>query len=862
MNPIQRREALKRRLGPGVVRNVRALKARQLRMRMASAERLAGIEASHKVLWKGPAKKQGWAAVKARIEQLAETLPEQMENFVETGLRMDDNPLILINMAQHPLSASAMARILAKERTALWPEIDTRMKTRGDYAAAFLVATAMTADNAALDQARARIPDIIGDPFSQIIDSYGQRPADRSRHVEPVLRGLKRNGLRQPKRHRLVIANTLSDPAAFLPLLRGAECVTLIGLKDTFGKAEFAPYRDYPGVGEIMVEHIRTRITRFCQNYIDINVQVRNAAQDIAQMISRIPDLVPEGDMSSIELAIADHLFFRMLRLRATEELLKDPDFDHIVVAFTGVSAASEFVMTLAGVKGLTSDPRVEFMSLDHSISKRLDFHNFLTTILNGPRIRQQAMAWLPKELDIPDQLRRNAAVMASPLPDRAVGRVPKLPSVLVATTANPAYISATAGYAAALQEEFPTGIVVSGGGGEHIHKEIENTGAPANELPFHLLRTQYILEKTAFKRWMSGQLAQYCLRRRLNDTIAHLIASGLEYISKNLIQSQILYGLVLDEWFDRMARERGLPDVIVLTTCRSPSTLQIASTARRYKVPTLSVEAHALNANYSRYAKVSSDYYGVISEQFRTDAENGFGISRDRTRVIGTPRIIMRQIRPAADARAELAADGEVFPLRSGVISFFSQPSEWGHVSNVWRMILLSAQELGATVLLKPHPEETETRREQYMSIARQIGAEKNVHMFTSSPDLLIEASDVVLTGYSTAAVDAAIAGRPVICVTYGDVDYPLAQHELIHAPLVRSQTELCEEIRKRLSDPAANEEAQAAFLAAEPQFVEGPAERLCQFVRDIAREPSLRGPLEVPSHLFLDPPYPTFSV
>ncbi len=875
-SPQQRREAIKRRLGPGLVARISRFRATRELRHLHRVERRQGMEAAHRALWLRLAARRGWSAVQNRILTLAGENPSEIGRLAATGLRLSGDPLALVGMAQHPLSAPALARVLADERAAPLSEIDARMAARADYAAAFLVATAMTGDDAALDHARARVRDVVGEPFLQLVESFGQRPAYPAAAIDPLLRGLRHSGLRDRKRHRLVIAENFQDPEAFLPLLCGADRVTLLGLDDTFGKAVFAGYQDYPDVGEIVVEHIRSRITRFSPQYVEAHGQTRDAAIELAAIIDGVPGLVPPGDLPHVELAIADHLFFQLLRLRAIEELLADPDFDHIVVATGNHVPASGYILTLAGVEGLTRDPRVELMSLARTVAQRTNFAALLPAILTGPRPMATAEAWLPPVSELAAQLWRNARAMSSTLPDHAVpergdpgegdsgdGERAPAGSVLVVATSNTAYDLSTARYAAALSRDFPTAFAICGGTAAAIQRELSNTDIAPGLIPFRLLRREYLVPgTTAFARWMTGQLGLFCARRGPQDKVAHVVACAPGRLVTNIIQSQIMHGQVLEAWFSRMAGAGGLPDAIALSAARAPSVSQFMAAARRHGVPTLLLEAHGLNANYCRYAKVGADYYGVIAERFRADAAQGFAIDAGRIEVLGTPRIIATPGRAHAEARAEIAeALGRDFPLRpGGVVSFFSQPSNWTHVAEVWRLVLAAAQELDLQVMLKPHPEETASRVAQYGAIASQMRAEDRVQLINAGPNLLIEASDVVLTGYSAAALDAAVMGRPVICVTVGDAAYPVDQHEIARAPLVSDLPGLRAALVARLAVPG--DAAYAAFLAAEPQFAEGPDARLRRFMAEILARPVIRPAGDLPAHLFLDPPHPTFTV
>ncbi|MGL4821695.1 MAG: hypothetical protein ACRC2W_01570, partial [Plesiomonas shigelloides] len=565
-----------------------------------------------------------------------------------------------------------------------------------------------------------------------------------------------------------------------------------------------------------------------------------------------------------------DQLFFQVLRLRAVQELLADPEFDHIIIATQKHAPASNYILTLSGIKGLTEDPRVELMSVAHSVVQRSVFSSFLPAIMAGPRPMPIVEPWLPPDTELAPQLWRYANLIGAGLSSHPVSEstdaedVNVRKSVLIATTITNAYNFSTARYAAALSQEFRTGVVVCGGSAATLHSEISDADVSPRSISFNLLPGKYLPKQTLFARWLKGKIGIFCAERGRENSIAHMISCSPDHLVANIIQSQLLHGMVLESWFAKMAQDDGLPDAIVLSAARTPNVSQFSATARRYNVPTLSLEAHGLNANYCRYLKVGTDFYGVIAEKFRRDADWGFSIGPDRTRVVGTPRIVASPGRHQDEARAEIEADLEHdFPTRpGGAISFFSQPSSWTHVSQVWRLILAAANDLDLQILLKPHPEETVSRIGQYDMIARQMSAEDRVQLISAKPSVLIEASDVVLTGYSTAALDAAVMGRPVICVTAGDAAYPLEQHEIARAPLVGDLDGLCHALQSFLTNPEAAREAYLAFRAAEPQFFEGPDDRLRGFVADMIAHPNIRPMNEVPQHFFLEPPHPTFSI
>lgn len=861
MDPSRRRSVLRSRLGAPILRRWRQGRRRAFRLYLRGIERAGGVGAANRAFWNGPASQQNWSAVRIRLNQLAERAPNEITPFVEAGFAKTADPLVLTRLASHPLTRTALTGAMRAEAEQPDPQISERLERSAQYSAAFAAAAAQVLDDAGLDALRDRIAPDHAPRYIQLLDSFGFRPAGGA--GDAVLRHAPHTGLRGQGQKRLVITETLSNPEAFLPLLQNTGQVTLLALNDTYGKARLDAFSDMPGIADVTVEHVRSRITRFSQRYIEIHERTRNDAQSLALVASQgllEPDFLPY-----LELAIADYLFFQALKLEAIREVLADDGFDHVVIALQEHRAGSSFLLLMSAFQDLLADPRCEILSVSESTASRLRFDGCLETLATGPRPPQLPLDWLPPLENAAANLDSRIDAIAGNLPlcESESGR----PGALLATTNNPAYNASTGAYAAALLKDLDLRIAFVGGNATQVHHAMTADGAPA--APIHFLRQSFPKGFEAMTRRLTAQCLDLAASLPQNSVVRHIIRMAPGRLATEVIQSHIIYSRMVQAWFARMDAEDALPRMVFLSPNRPPNVGLFAAVARRHNVPSIALEAHGLNANYSRYINVVTDYYGVISGYFRDHAAEGFGIPAARTRVVGTPRLVVPQGHDLDTARAaarqEIGAEtGHDFADFSGTAVFFCQPSAWFHVAKVWTSILHMAGELNMGVLLKPHPEDSPSRIERYLSLSAGMEAAQRVTLLQGPAARAVEASDIVLTGYSAAALDAALLQVPVVCVTDGPGGYPVDQHEIAGGPLVHSAAELTAAVRAVLEDPGAARTRAAQFLEREPQFVTGPEPLLRAMAQEIleAGEAGLRPENEVPASIFLPGPHPVFPV
>lgn len=869
LSPAARLQALTRAaatLGDLRARITRRLLTGQFR----AVQFMAGTRAANRFFWTSPSNSRIWFNVEARLYGLARQSPEGARDFAALAFARSADPIVLIGLARNPLAREVIAPLLARAALGTDTALQARSERSGDYAAALAGIAGLLLDPAAADALAARITALLpaaSDRFFRILDSFGSRPA--APPGAAMLRAIAQSGFRAPVRHRLIIAETLKDRRAIAQLFGGADRVTVLGLNDTYGRTSFDDYVEGFGPADVTVEHVRSRITRFSQSYIRSHELTRQAACDIVAAL-----FGPTGpgaafamtDLPVLEISLADQMFFQLLKSEAIRLLLAAKDADHVVIACEGQPADGEFYRLLAGITEIRADPRVEIVSVSRSMAVRARFGEVLRTILNDPPPRRALPEWQLPVATLAADLDRRAAILAGRLADCPAGDRPR---VMIGTAHNPAYDRSTADFARILAERHAVTLAFAGSNMTGLVTALDSAGSAASAVRLQPVQVAQAASFLALRGWIADQIAE-ALPQVADPALRHVLSVTGDRLAGSSFLNDIVFTKVIGAWFDRLAAAGSAPDLVVLTPLRMPQVAAFAALARRHAIPSIALEPHGLNANYCRYTKVMTDYYGVISDYFRQHAESGFAIALARTRVIGSPRIL----RPAGfdrdaarrGARARLsAATGLVFDDSIADLAYFCQPSDWAHVARVWTTILKATEGRRVRVLIKTHPEETPSRRQAYLTLAAGLGAAPRVAIIESDPTSVIEAADLVLTGYSAAAIDAAILGCPVLCVTDGPLDYPVDQHAIIGVPLLRGVADLAAAIDGFLADPAAHAARAATFLQREPQFVDGPGARLLALVDEVLSRPAaetIRPAASLPRSAFLDGPHPVFAL
>lgn len=862
---------LRRKLVAPAGRRVRRTVKKAAQLRLAATDRLRGAPAGNRSFWQG-GETYDWARVESRLLTLDRTHPDAIADFTRLAVATTRNPEVLINLARSALTKDALRDCLAAETLDEKSTVRARMISSQMACAGFIAAaTLVLPDSQSL--AFVRKANAFCPPFSphfrRMMDSFGISIA-----IKPKLdgrRSLPFSGFKKRKKHRLILAQSLKDVPTLPLLFQGADAATVVVMDDLYGRADFTGLMVHAGGCQVAVEHCRSRITRFSADYHRLHEDTRGVAEHLTEALATASDkALATDDPSGTALAIADSLFFPCLQFAALEKLLAVQSFDHIAVVVGGGKGVDQmtnksFVRLLSGIDGLARNRRVELVCLSPH-SEALDMLDALVKGLATPA----AVVPMPVVSGTPLDLAPALSVFESRTQSMVKGFAKwpdtSLPRVMLATTQVAAYNRSSAAYCQSLATISNLRIAFLGGNMLSFTETMDDSVSadmmtPLPHKPHHSL--------TLMHQW----IAQFLIGQLPGITpryVAHVMSCNLSNLARNGVLSYLAHAYLCNAWFARLAAEGQLPKAVVLTPFRSVRVAAFAQVARRYDVPSIAIEPHGLNADYCRYCKVTADYYGVISHFFAQAAVDGFGMSLDRSPVIGSPRLQGPKdydvAAVTAATRARLAADIQFsFDATTPVLSYFTQPSDWNQISEVWRIILEATKGLDCQLVLKTHPEETASRGTAYLAIAKEMGAMDRVRLIKTDAVSLIEASDLVLSGYSATVVEAALYRRPVFCVTNGDVDYPLNQHDVIGAPFFRTAKALRADIKGFLKDATPYQATAAAFLHNEPQLLDGFAPHLSALVQDvIARPPqeALRPADEVPASLFLDGPHTVYKV
>ena len=803
--------------------------------------------------WSSSERKASWRDVEWQLQAAAASRTD-LEYFVRTGLENTWASGEILSLARHPLSADIVRRWLMDQLDPDLPEGQRLIGRRETYDAAFVGAARLLLPAADAERAH-QLAQFRNSQYFQIVDSVGHRPARREEEHKPV-------------RHRLLIAEHLANPATVALELPGCDEATVISTSDTFGTADFSGYASWVGSGEIHVEHIRTRITRFSADYAELHEATARLAELIVTDLAAIPSLLHEDDKQFLAVDVADFIFFQSLKIHAIETLLDDDAFDHVVVAIDEQGPQSEFLRLLSAVLRIKDDPRVELVSISGQMRWRGQFYHSLDSVLAPPR-RELALAdRLPVE-----RILENFSADARRYADEVQWHAPDQPDwILLATLDNPAYDKSTAAYLAEIEGIRPVRIL--------------HTGGPVTALAEALARRD--VPAIPIARWPSKECKDSVvvdlILRRLAPLCAELLGSAateyeaaaakaldmaLERLVATRVVPAVLRQKALEHRFATWRQAGSLPSALVLTPHRDPRVGGMAAVARRFEVPSVALEPHMLDANYCRYLKVAADYYGVFSDYFVDNAVRAFGMQPDRVRVVGTPRHVapVEYDRAAAqmEAREALTAksgfDFSVAPLH---VVFFSQPGDWDHFSQVWDLLVDAAAKVAVHLFLKPHPEEPPSRVKLYLDRAADRGTAASITLLGGAAENAVDIADVVVTCYSATAVDAAVRGAPVVSVAAGDVNYPIDIAAIVDASTARSVGELADFFEAFIQDAGPAVARARALIEREPHFVTGPGPVLRQLVDEVVAKGAagLRTHEELPQSLFLDGPHPVFPV
>lgn len=865
---------LAKRAGGSAKRRLRNLRSKISRHALANVkvrilDRWAGPTHGNKAFWQSPLA-GSWQAVEARLFKLHEAgHMEALPSFIGGGLLYSSDAVIPMSLARSGISRVILADHLRDPK--MLAQLQARVTRSANFGAALSAIAAFLLEPE--DQA-AVVEILTGMNLPQsmnvalLIDSFSTTP---SAQPSALTGTVATAASRRPARHRLVIASNLEDLTRLSLLFFGARKVTLFCPTNLYGRMNLdEATRLHARPEELLIAHPRSRATRFSAAYHRLHEETRILAEEVIEEICRTTDGRLDEARPYLALSLADSLFFKGLQAVGLQEMLADPEIDQIVIV-ADHKPREEYLGLFAGVAGLEDDPRIEFVSLATSERSRIDFaRSFprafhpassgtqtisacsrpLLPALNGLRAEVSARARQPALWPPADPSQRKQRVLFLTAPDSA-------------------YNTASASYVDILNRHFELMIGIVGGNPLSIFNSKPDLPPPP-AARVHLLPTLSGQDFSLLEYTLQHIMEQVAKRHSLDGSFP-VTARILQAESRSLARTPLVNGLYhwerLLHWFDQMCQADMKPGVVVISPLRPAMVGMAAAAARRFAIPSLALEPHIINAEYCRYTRVMTDRYGTVSNYLANLAQDGFSIPTERIDVIGSPRLIATPSVPPDAARRMLTESGLArFPEGFQTLLFFSQPSNWEQISEVWQMILKAmAPHEGMQILLKTHPEEGEFRVSAYLSIAEKMGLSDRVQSVNAPPGVLIEAADLVLACYSATLVEAALAGRPVMSVIHKGGRYPMEQHKVVGAPQYEDEADLSAAFAEFRADPSRSIARLTRFLDDNPQFVTGPEPGLCAAIDAITKaDPAavLRPAKDLPPRLFIEGPYRVYEV
>lgn len=212
---------------------------------------------------------------------------------------------------------------------------------------------------------------------------------------------------------------------------------------------------------------------------------------------------------------------------------------------------------------------------------------------------------------------------------------------------------------------------------------------------------------------------------------------------------------------------QRERPHIILSVPDRNWRSQAAIELGRRFNIPSLTLQAGVIS-DHSRYDTIVADREAVMGESSRRLWE-AHGIPREKLIVTGAPRFDAQyRLDPNASRRVRAALS---IPVNKPLITFATQPLLPAVIEQNLRCVVQAAHWFpDYHFVCKVHPRETPAR---YSKLLRRLGDDKITVVQKIDLDALLQTSALVVTAFSTVALEAMLFERPVLIINLtGDPD------------------------------------------------------------------------------------------
>jgi len=250
-------------------------------------------------------------------------------------------------------------------------------------------------------------------------------------------------------------------------------------------------------------------------------------------------------------------------------------------------------------------------------------------------------------------------------------------------------------------------------------------------------------------------------------------------------------------------------------------------SLARQYNVPSLTIQP-ALISDHPRYGALYADKVAVMDEHSRRVFVERGGVAPERVIVTGLPRwdSISRVISEARIGSPRTVRQSLGLGVEDRLVVFATQALSPSYTKRMIQATMYAlSSHTDAQLVIRLHPRES---LETYKSLLAELEWVGREPIMVTDIDLhaLLAASDLLVTGFSNVALEAALLDRPVLIVNLaGEPDaLPFVQDGI--ALGAYSEAEVKQQLAKALDDSRTIEELQSRrhqYLYHNPQLLDG---------------------------------------
>jgi len=276
---------------------------------------------------------------------------------------------------------------------------------------------------------------------------------------------------------------------------------------------------------------------------------------------------------------------------------------------------------------------------------------------------------------------------------------------------------------------------------------------------------------------------------------------------------------------------------VVAIPDRKTPARIAVAL-ARRYGIPTLTVQPALIN-NHPRYGPLYADKAAVLDEFSREVFVERGGVAAERLVITGLPRwdgvFEINRESAVSEVQERLGLNSE-----DKFVVFATQPIPPSYTQRMIQATMRATSRYPAMrLVIKLHPSESVENYEVLLEDLDGISCRPTV---VADIDLhaLLAASELLVTGFSNVALEAALLDKPVLVVNLTGEPDPLPFVQDGIALGAYSEAEVERQFNRIMSEPLISEQLRVGrhqYMQRNPQLFDGKAtDRVVNLLRQMA--------------------------